>query len=281
MGKGARGAIKGIAFLLPLALLAAAVGGFGSDLRRLLERRKLAVEVGSHLYIVPNGDWKEHLSLWTEDVLAHLSRADSSSDRARPRFGFRPFTRKLTLLVVDPAEFDELPSEGSLYPKHAHSAYDPSNDRITLRRVPEPRLLRRSLAMELALAMLHHAAEDPQVGWSPWLCEGIARYFEVDPLGTEGRRREDLLRRAQDDCGAGDLARLRRAPARAFSEPGDAQASARAYALLHFLVHTPDYGAHFEEYVREERKPGPVDPAAFGRIFGPAVEEDWLAFLNR
>lgn len=102
--------------------------------------------------------------------------------------------------------------------------------------------------------------------WSPWLEEGLARYWE----------HPDLRARVTGSPTA-SLGRLLAARTSGFRGDGGIPLMDDASMLVAFLRRHPD---RFREYLEAERAPGPVDPAAFERIFGPPdeVEAEWRAW---
>ncbi|HKS15890.1 MAG TPA: hypothetical protein VJU16_01105, partial [Planctomycetota bacterium] len=113
----------------------------------------------------------------------------------------------------------------------------------------------------------------PDAAWSHWLEEGLATFFETDDK-VSGAKKEPLIRSAARREGL-TLAGLLQG-----ADPRESGFSAASHSLVAFL-HTDFRADHIRRYVEEERRPGPVAPGTFERIFGADVERAWKDFLKQ
>jgi hypothetical protein len=242
------------AYLLPAILVAAALKLWGEDLRALVVRivrgGPRTVESDRFTFTLPDRLWQKDLPGWTETMLTELL------NRGKP-LGFKAPPSKLQIVVVD------VPIA---------PAFNPKENSITLRKTDKPQDARVPLSNLLTRALLYHAGP-PDAAWSPWLEEGLANFFQSD-AEIVGSKKPDLIRAAAqlDEL---DLSSLLQGSST--RSPGF---SAASHSLVAFL-YTDRHEGRIEDYLNEERMPGPVPAGAFEKVFRPEAEKAWKDFVRQ
>lgn len=235
-------------FLLPALLLLAGIHVARADLR---DKAKNATNPGIKRYghSVNMGNLKlaDEILAFTRDTIVKLQELNWIYGFKAPEKGLEIDVRK----------------EGGI------SDCPPGSNRIIIRGITDDARIDdvyRELSRLIARAMLREDA--PDADFSPWFEEGVSRYFEgtVPHLGS---RKEKLIAAAARNPPR-SLADVLNAPKGAYLEA--------AHAIVAFLHDTYAPGS-IVAYASEERRPGPVSPGAFERIFAPDVEKRWLEYL--
>lgn len=244
--------VRGSVFLLPAFLAVAALHVYRGDLREWYSNVLTpSYHRAPHTYLIRGSRERvDRITKWTETVVKELENRHQAFGFRLPDKGFQIDIRR----EPGPSDWDE-----------------PLN-RIIIRGVPDDapaESVRPDLSRLIARAMLA-AGAPPDAQLSPWFVEGVSTYFESTSESL-GSRKEDLIRTAYFNRPE----TLERALA---SKPGP-YFSAISHSIVAFLKLAYREPV-IAEYAAVERKPGPVSPGEFERIFGREAEGKWRESLE-
>lgn len=294
MSRRGRTAIKFLILAAPAILLLTPLSLWGQPLShwvaKLFAPPGHVVALGPHTVTLPGVEWEKPIMRFFETFPDRLSldnpfRNDEKSP-VRVKRPLAPLTQGMKIFFTQDLDVFQREAQvktGSKLPFSEGYFYWPANEIGIYAGGKTPQAVLPALSHELTHAMMRYSfAEDPR--FSPWLAEGVAQWCETDrPQNQLGFKDLGRLRRVSEEFRPGGLAGLVRADLSRFQGEANRWYYDGAYALVCFLLETPDLRQKFIDYYDEEAGPDQPDrEALFKRTIGEfePIELRWAQWLK-